>query len=193
MAEKPEIGITNWFKEILGVEFTFHHFIRENVPLAFGGYFLLEQREMSSWPLFSFQDTLLQMFNDPFPMSLPSHILFSLAGACWLLNYTTVNTTVLFKQASLTKKSFNFYETSLSLFWTWMNVLLVPIPVASIPCARIPWVHTHARVMLGTQEMENLAMVFDRHSNIHVRLPLFHNWRWSYKYRNFEISFNKLF
>ena len=117
MAEKPEIGITNWFKEILGVEFTFHHFIRENVPLAFGGYFLLEQREMSSWPLFSFQDTLLQMFNDPFPMSLPSHILFSLAGACWLLNYTTVNTTVLFKQASLTKKSFNFYETSLCAFF----------------------------------------------------------------------------
>ena len=24
--------------------------------------------------------------------------------------------------------------------------------------ARIPWVHTRARVMLGTQEMENLAM-----------------------------------
>ena len=32
--------------------------------------------------------------------------------------------------------------------------------MTSILCARIPWVHTHARVMLGTQEMENLAMVF---------------------------------
>ena len=40
-----------------------------------------------------------------------------------------------------------------------MNVPLVPIPV-SIPYARIPWVHTHARVMPGTQEMENLAMVY---------------------------------
>ena len=37
---------------------------------------------------------------------------------------------------------------------------LVRIPVTSILYARIPWVHTHARVMLGTQEMENLAMVF---------------------------------
>ena len=41
-----------------------------------------------------------------------------------------------------------------------MNVPLVPIPVTSIPFARIPWVHTNARVMLGTQEMENLAMVY---------------------------------
>ena len=41
-----------------------------------------------------------------------------------------------------------------------MNVLLVPIPVTLIPFARIPWVHTNARVMLGTQEMENLAMVY---------------------------------
>ena len=45
-------------------------------------------------------------------------------------------------------------------FQTWMNVPLVPIPVTSIPYARIPWVHTHARVMLGTLEMENPAMVF---------------------------------
>ena len=41
-----------------------------------------------------------------------------------------------------------------------MNVPLVPIPVTSIPFARIPWVPTHARVMPGTQEMENLAMVY---------------------------------
>ena len=47
-------------------------------------------------------------------------------------------------------------------FQTWMNVPLVPIPVTSIPYARIPWVHTHARVMLGTLEMEKpaMAMVF---------------------------------
>ena len=53
-----------------------------------------------------------------------------------------------------------------------MNVPLVPIPVTSIPYARVPWVHTHARVMLGTQEMENLAMVFYRQSNLQVTLPL---------------------
>ena len=41
-----------------------------------------------------------------------------------------------------------------------MNVPLVPIPVMSILYARIPWVHTHARIMLDTQEMENLAMVY---------------------------------
>ena len=51
-----------------------------------------------------------------------------------------------------------------------MNVPLVPIPVTSIPFARIPWVHTHARVMLGTQEMENLAMVFKIQLNLPVRL-----------------------
>ena len=33
--------------------------------------------------------------------------------------------------------------------------------MTSIPFARIPWVHTNARVMLGTQEMENIAMVFE--------------------------------
>ena len=41
-----------------------------------------------------------------------------------------------------------------------MNVPLVRIPVTSIPYARIPWVHTHARVMPGSQELENLAMVY---------------------------------
>ena len=41
-----------------------------------------------------------------------------------------------------------------------MNVPLVPIPVMSIPYVRIPWVHTNARVMPATQEMENLAMVY---------------------------------
>ena len=51
-----------------------------------------------------------------------------------------------------------------------MNVPLVRIPVTSIPFARIPWVHTHARVMLGTQEMENLAMVFKIQSKFPVRL-----------------------
>ena len=51
-----------------------------------------------------------------------------------------------------------------------MNVPLVRIPVTSIPYARIPWVHTIACVMLGTQEMENLAMVFNIQSNLHVRL-----------------------
>ena len=51
-----------------------------------------------------------------------------------------------------------------------MNVPLVRIPVTSIPYARIPWVHTNAHVMLGTQEMENLAMVFNIQSNLHVRL-----------------------
>ena len=53
-----------------------------------------------------------------------------------------------------------------------MNVPLVPIPVTSIPFARIPWVHTNARVMLGTQEMENLAMVFEIQLILHVRPPL---------------------
>ena len=38
---------------------------------------------------------------------------------------------------------------------------VVPIPVTSIPFARIPWVHTNARVMLGTPETENCAMVFE--------------------------------
>ena len=57
-------------------------------------------------------------------------------------------------------------------FQTWMNVPLVPIPVTSIPFARIPWVHTNARVMLGTQEMENLAMVFEIQLILHVRPPL---------------------
>ena len=51
-----------------------------------------------------------------------------------------------------------------------MNVPLVRIPVTSILYARIPWVHTHARVMLGTQEMENLAMVFKIQSYLPVRL-----------------------
>ena len=41
-----------------------------------------------------------------------------------------------------------------------MNVPLVPIPVTSIPFARITRVHTHARVMPGTQEMEKPAMVY---------------------------------
>ena len=41
-----------------------------------------------------------------------------------------------------------------------MNVPLVPIPVTSIPFARIPWVHTHVLVMPGTQEMEKPAMVY---------------------------------
>ena len=41
-----------------------------------------------------------------------------------------------------------------------MNVPLVPIPVTSIPFARIPWVHTNARVMPGTQEMEKPVMVY---------------------------------
>lgn len=41
---------------------------------------------------------------------------------------------------------------------TWMNVPLVPIPATSIPFARMQWAHTHARVMLGIQEMENHAM-----------------------------------
>ena len=50
-----------------------------------------------------------------------------------------------------------------------MNVLLVPIPVTLIPFARIPWVHTNARVTLGTQEMENLAMVFEIQFILHVR------------------------
>ena len=53
-----------------------------------------------------------------------------------------------------------------------MNVPLVPIPVTSIPFARIPWVHTNARVMLGTQEMENLAMVFEIQLILHVPPPL---------------------
>ena len=53
-----------------------------------------------------------------------------------------------------------------------MNVLLVPIPVTLIPFARIPWVHTNARVTLGTQEMENLAMVFEIQLILHVRPPL---------------------
>ena len=51
-----------------------------------------------------------------------------------------------------------------------MNVPLVPIPVTSIPYARIPWVHTNACVMLGTQETEDLAMVFKIQSNLPVRL-----------------------
>ena len=34
----------------------------------------------------------------------------------------------------------------------------------------IPWVHTNARVMLGTQEMENIAMVFE----IQLILSLIH-------------------
>ena len=51
-----------------------------------------------------------------------------------------------------------------------MNAPLVRIPVTSILYARIPWVHTHVRVMLGTQEMENLAMVFEIQSNLPVRL-----------------------
>lgn len=42
-----------------------------------------------------------------------------------------------------------------------MNVPLVPIPVTSMPFARISWVHTHARVTPGTQEMDNPAMVFE--------------------------------
>ena len=41
-----------------------------------------------------------------------------------------------------------------------MNVPLVPILVTSILYVRIPWVHTHARVIPGTQEMENFAMVY---------------------------------
>ena len=53
-----------------------------------------------------------------------------------------------------------------------MNVLLVPIPVTLIPFARIPWVHTNARVMLVTQEMENLAMVFEMQLILHVPPPL---------------------
>ena len=53
-----------------------------------------------------------------------------------------------------------------------MNVPLVPIPVTSIPYARIPWVHTNVRVVLGTQEMENLAMVFEILLILHVRPPL---------------------
>ena len=32
-------------------------------------------------------------------------------------------------------------------------VHVVPIPVTSISYARIPWVHTNARVMLGAQEV----------------------------------------
>ena len=59
--KKPEIGITNWCKEILGLEFTFCHFFRENVPLALGGYFSLERREKSCWHLITFQDTFLQI------------------------------------------------------------------------------------------------------------------------------------
>ena len=47
---------------------------------------------------------------------------------------------------------------------------LVRIPVTSILYARIPWVHTHVCVMLGTQEIENLAMVFKIQSNLPVRL-----------------------
>ena len=43
-----------------------------------------------------------------------------------------------------------------------MNVPLVPIPVTSIPFARIPWVHTNACVTSGTQEMENPAMVYNK-------------------------------
>ena len=54
-----------------------------------------------------------------------------------------------------------------------MNVPLVPIPVTSIPFARIPWVHTNARVMLGTQEMENLAKVFEQVDLILVILTLY--------------------
>ena len=56
-----------------------------------------------------------------------------------------------------------------------MNVPLVPIPVTSILFARIPWVHTNARVMLATQEMENLAMVFEIQLILHVRPPLLNN------------------
>ena len=44
-----------------------------------------------------------------------------------------------------------------------------PILVTSIPFARIPWVLTNARVMLSTQEMENLAMVFEIQLILHVR------------------------
>ena len=54
-----------------------------------------------------------------------------------------------------------------------MNVPLVLIPVTSIPFARIPWVHTSARVMLGTQEMENLAKVFEQVDLILVILTLY--------------------
>ena len=54
-----------------------------------------------------------------------------------------------------------------------MSVPLVPIPVTSIPFARIPWVHTNARVMLGTQEMENLAKVFEQVDLILVILTLY--------------------
>ena len=57
-------------------------------------------------------------------------------------------------------------------FYKWMNVPLVPIPVTSILFARKPWVHTNARVMLGTQEMENLAMVFEIQVILHVGPPL---------------------
>ena len=54
-----------------------------------------------------------------------------------------------------------------------MNVPVVPIPVTSIPFARISWVHTNARVMLGTQEMENLAKVFEQVDVILVILTLY--------------------
>ncbi|CAH3195723.1 unnamed protein product [Porites evermanni] len=68
---------------------------------------------------------------------------------------------ILFKQASLAEKVMLFDKKPLCAFFfqTWMNVPLLPIPVTSIPYARIPWVHTHARVMLGTLEMESPAMI----------------------------------
>ena len=53
-----------------------------------------------------------------------------------------------------------------------MNVPLVLISVTSVPFPRIPLVHTNARVMLGSQEMENLAMVFEIQLILHVRSPL---------------------
>ena len=67
-----------------------------------------------------------------------------------------------------------------------MNVPLVPIPVTSILFARIPWVHTNARVMLGTQK-ENLATVFEIWSILHVRPPLLID-PLVYTYRNCEIA-----
>ena len=104
---------------------------------------------------------------------------------------------ILFKQASLAEKVMLFDKKPLCAFFfqTWMNVPLLPIPVTSIPYARIPWVHTHARVMLGTLEMESPAMVFKTNCRSFMcdhPSKATHKPRWIYTYRNFEITHNTL-
>ena len=198
--KKPEIGITNWRKEILGLEFTFCHFVRENVPLALGGYFSLERREKSCWLLITFQDTFLQIVKaHESRASLRTFFAYPFVHTFYFPSLLQVNyrTTLQYTQLCFWNRIHLLSTRSLCV----LSVLdLEECTTGSHSCD----VNSVCQSTVGSYTCSgNAGYTGDGKSCNGIlqtveppcdttSIPT-HKWRWSNKYHNFEISYNKLF